>query len=135
MEFAYAVYFPNISHPASHAALESMICTDHRQNKAQVTQRLHQLIPFITMQRAEEVYVLCCDFKHQAQAPRQQKLTNTGALSPTDQKRRDAVGLLRNAIREILIRVLRDRSFADVLADPQVLRHKYKVYDKRGNLV
>jgi hypothetical protein len=134
-ELAYAVYFAEISHPTFHSALESMICTSHRQNQAQVTQRLPQLISFISTQQAKEIYLTCCDFKHAAQALMQQKTSSIGALAASDQKRLDAVILLRRAIRDILIKALRDRSFADVLADPKLLRQKYKVYDRKGNLV
>lgn len=134
-EFAYAVYFPEISHPTIHAALESMICTGHQHNKAQVVQRLPQLVPFVTLQQAEDIYLTCCDFKHAAQAILQQKSSASGTIVPGDQRRIDAVILLRRAIRDLLIRALRDRSFADVLADPKLLKQKYPVYDKKGNMV
>ncbi len=134
-EFAYAIYFPEISHPTIHAALESMICTGHRHNKAQVVQRLPQLVSFVSSQQAEDIYLTCCDFKHAAQAILQQKSSASGVIAPSDQKRIDAVILLRRAIRDLLIRALRDRSFADILADPKLLRQKYPVYDQKGNLV
>lgn len=126
-EFAYAVYFAEISHPIFHAALESMICTDHRQNQAQVTQRLPQLVSFISQQQAMDIYLTCCDFKHAAKGLEQQKRSKSGELAPNDQKRLDAVILLRRAVRDLLIRALRDRSFADTLADPKLLKQKYKV--------
>lgn len=134
-EMAYAIYFPEISHPTIHAAMESMICTGHRQNKAQVTQRLPQLVSFIDAQQAEDIYLTCCDFKHAAAAMLQQKLTSSGAFSPTDQRRVGAVILLRRAIRDLLTRALRDRTFSDILADPTLLRQKYPVYDKQGKLI
>ena len=65
----------------------------------------------------------------------QQRPTNSGAFSPTDQRRVDAVILLRQAIRDLLTRALRDRTFADILADPKLLRQKYPVYNKKGKLI
>ena len=134
-EYAYAIYFPEISHPIFHAALESMICTSTLQNKAQVTQRLPQLVDFVTEQQAEWIYLTCCGFKHSAEPLMLQKKSCVGALSPSDQKRLNAVILLRQAVRELIIKALRDRSFADDLADPKLLRQKYKVYDRKGKLV
>jgi hypothetical protein len=134
-EMAYAIFFPEISHPTFHAAMESMICTGHRQNKAQVTQRLPQLVSFIDAQQAEDIYLTCCDFKHAAAAMLQQKLTSSGAFSPTDQRRVEAVILLRRAIRDLLTRALRDKAFADILAYPPLLRQKYPVYDKQSKLI
>jgi hypothetical protein len=134
-EMAYAIFFPEISHPTIHAAMESMIYTGHRQNKAQVTQRLPQLVSFIDAQQAEDIYLTCCDFKHAAAAMLQQKPTSSGAFSPTDQRRVDAVILLRRAIRDLLTRALRDRGFADILADPPLLRQKYPVYDRKSKLI
>lgn len=134
-EFAYAIWLPEISHPTIHAALESLICTGHKYNKLQVTQRLPQLISFINKQEAEEIYVTCCGFKHEAQAMFQQKIGEDGTPAPSDQKRIDAVKLLRRAIRELLIRALRDRSFADILADKDLLKQHYPVYDSKGNVV
>jgi len=134
-EMAYAIYFPEISHPTIHAAMESMICAGHRENKAQVTQRLPQLVSFVNAQQAEDIYLTCCDFKHAAAAMLQQRPTSSGAFSPTDQRRVDAVILLRRAIRDLLTRALRDRTFADILADPKLLRQKYAVYNKKGKLI
>jgi hypothetical protein len=134
-EYAYAVYFPEISHPTIHAALESIICAGHQHNKAQVVQRLPQLVSFITKQQAEDIYLTCCDFKHAAQAMLQQKSSASGVVAPSDQRRIDAVKLLRQAIRELLVRALRDRSFADILADPKLLSQKFPVYDRNGNLI
>jgi len=134
-EQAYAIYFAEIFHPVFHAALESMICTGHKQNKAQVTQRLPQLVSFVNAKQAEDIYLTCCDFKHAAQALLQVSPSINGILAPSDQKRLDAVILLRRAIRELLIRAIRDRSFADKLADPKLLRTAYPVYDNSGKLV
>lgn len=112
-----------------------MICAGHQHNKAQVIQRLPQLVSFVSAQQAEDIYLTCCDFKHAAQATRQQKTSASGVIAPSDQKRIDAIILLRRAIRDLLLRALFDRSFADTLIDPKVLRQKYPVYDRKGNLV
>jgi hypothetical protein len=134
-ERAYAIESPEISHPVLHAALESMICTGHQHNQAQVTQRLPQLVSFISELQALDIYHTCCDFKHAAQALYQQQISSNGTLAASDQARLNAVILLRRAIRELVVRALRDRSFADELADTNLLRKKYKVFDKKGNLV
>jgi hypothetical protein len=134
-EFAYAIYFAELSHPITHAALESMICVPRKENKAQVTQRLPQLVSFINAQQAEDIYHTCCDFKHAAAAMLQQARISGGAFSPSDQRRVDAVILLRRAVRDLLTRALRDRAFADILADPNLLRQKYPVYNKKGKLI
>ncbi|PYS23706.1 MAG: hypothetical protein DMF72_08570 [Acidobacteria bacterium] len=63
-EWAYAIYFPELSHPIIHAALESMICTGSRHNKAQIIQRLPQVVSFISKEQAEDIYRTCCGFKH-----------------------------------------------------------------------
>lgn len=133
-ELAYAIYFAEISHPTIHAALESMICTGHRHNKMQVVKRLPQLVSFISEDQAEHIYLTCCDFKHSAQSMLQEKSSN-GIIAPSDQIRLDSVKLLRQAIRELLNRALNDRSFADILADPEKLRKAYPVYDKNGKVI
>jgi hypothetical protein len=111
-----------------------MICAGHQHNKAQVIQRLPQLVSFVSAQQAEDIYLTCCDFKHAAQATRQQKTSASGVIAQAI-KRIDAIILLRRAIRDLLLRALFDRSFADTLIDPKVLRQKYPVYDRKGNLV
>jgi hypothetical protein len=135
-EWAYSIWLPMLSHMIVHAALESMICVSKKENKAQVTQRLRQLVSFpITPQQAEDIYRTCCDFKHAAAAMFTQAPTSTGALTPIDQRRADAVILLRRAVRDLLTREFRDRTFADMLADPNLLRQQHPVYDRKGNLV
>lgn len=134
-EYAYAIYFPEISHPTIHAALESMICTGYVMNKAQVTQRLPQLISFINTEQAEDIYRTCGGFKHSAEAMLQDKQSSSGVFTAADQRRVDAVKLLRRAVRELLVKVLRDRAFANILADPNLLRQNYPVYDKKGKPV
>jgi hypothetical protein len=133
-EYAYAIYFAEVSHPIIHAALESMICTGKRENKAQIIQRLPQLVSFINQQQAGDIYDTCCGFKHEAQAMLQHLPGSTGELAPTDQRRVDSVTLLRRAIRELLTRALRERSFADILADPKILRQCYPAY-QNGKLI
>jgi hypothetical protein len=133
-ELAHAIYFTELNHPIFHSALESLICTGHRNNQAQVTQRLPQLVSFVTSQQAEAIYSTCCDFKHAAQAL-QQVQTNTGRLMPSDQVRLDATILLRRVVRELLLEALRDRSFADLLSNPSLLRQRHQVFDRRGHLV
>jgi hypothetical protein len=125
-----------LSHVIVHAALESMICVPKKQNEAQVTQRLRQLVSFpITPQQADDIYKTCCDFKHAAAAMFKHAPTASGALTAGDQRRADAVVLLRRAVRDLLARALRDRTFADMLADPNLLKQRHPVYDKKGALV
>lgn len=125
-----------LSHMIVHAALESMICVPKKENKAQVTQRLPQLVSFpITPQQADDIYETCCDFKHEAAAMFAQEPTSTGVLTASDQRRADAVILLRRAVRDLLTKAFRDRAFADMLADPNLLRRQHPVYDRKGKLV
>jgi len=132
-EWAHAIYFAELRYPIIHAALESLICTSHNYNKAQVTQRLPQLVPFVSSKQAEDIYLLCCDFKHAAQAMLQKSI-GTSAIDPADQKRIDSVNLLHKAVRHLLLASLRDRTFADVLVDPSTLRQTYRAFDPKGNL-
>lgn len=134
-EIAYSIYFAETAHPIMHAALESLICTDHPHNKAQVTQRLSQLVSFVTQDQAEDIYKLCGNFKHAAEAMLKDPSSVRGKLAESDQKRVDAVILLRLAIRDLLVRALRERAFADLLADKDLLRKRYPVYDQKGKLL
>lgn len=135
-EWAYSIWLPMLSHMIVHAALESMICVPKKQNEAQVTQRLRQLVSFpITPQQADDIYKTCCDFKHAAAAMFTHAPTSSGALTAGDQRRADAVILLRRAVRDLLAKALRDRTFADMLADPNLLKQRHPVYDKKGALV
>jgi hypothetical protein len=109
-----------------------MICTTHKHNKAQVTQRLPQLVSFVSPKQAEDIYLLCCDFKHAAQAMLQHS-TETGQISPTDQIRIDSVRLLHEAVRHLLLRTLRERAFADTLVDIGKLRTTYREF--AGDLI
>lgn len=135
-EWAYSIWLAPLSHIIIHAALESMICTSSRENKAQVTQRLPKLVSVpISAQQAEDIYLICCDFKHAAAAMFEEGPTLGGRLSPKDQKRAEAVNLLRIAVRDLLLRALRDRTFADILANPRLLNSQYPVLDRRGRPV
>jgi hypothetical protein len=135
-EWAYSIWLAMLSHVIVHAALESMICVSAKENRAQVTQRLPGLVSFgISAQQAEDIYQTCCDFKHAAAAMFAQAPTSTGALTASDQRRADAVILLRRAVRDLLTRAFRDRTFADMLADPNLLRQQHPVYDRKGKLV
>lgn len=134
-ELAHGIYFAQFRYPIIHAALESMICTTRKHgNRAQVTQRLPQLVPFISARQAEDIYLLCCDLKHAAQAMLQESI-ETGPFSPSDQKRIDSTGLLHEAVRYLLLRSLSDRSFADTLADIDKLKTAYRVLDAKGKLI
>jgi hypothetical protein len=133
-EWAHAIYFAELRYPIIHAALESLICTSPKHNKAQVTQRLPQLVPFVSTKQAEGIYLLCCDFKHAAQAMLQ-KSTGINAIDPIDQERIDSVDLLHKAVRYLLLESLKDRAFADILADPSKLRQTYRALDPKGKLV
>ena len=133
-ELAHTIYFGDLRYPVIHAALASMICTSHKQNKAQVTQGLPQLVSFISITEAEEIYSLCCDFKHAAQAMLQ-KSRGTSVIDPSDQRRIDATNLLHKAVRHLLLESLKDRNFADMLVNPALLRQTYQAFDSRGKLV
>jgi hypothetical protein len=133
-ELAHAIYFAEMRHPILHAALESLICAGHKHNKAQVTQRLTQLVPFISSQQAEDIYSLRCDLIHAAQAVFQ----NTpipGVVDLGNQRRIDAVNLLHKAVRHLLLELLKDRSLADILANEDKLRDRYRVFDPKGKLI
>jgi hypothetical protein len=133
-ELAHAIYFAEMRHPILHAALESMICASHRHNKDQVTQRLSQLVPFISLQQAVDIYLLRCDLIHAAQAVFQ----NTpipGVFDSSNQRRIDAVNLLHKAVRHLLLESLKDTSFADILANEDKLRQRYQVFDSKGKLI
>jgi hypothetical protein len=112
-----------------------LICTHYRHNKAQVTQRLPQLVPFISPDEAENIYKLCAGFKHSAEAMLQDPSSTGGNLAESDQKRVNAVILLRQALRHLLVRALTDRAFADLLSDKDLLRQTYPVYDRTGKLL
>jgi hypothetical protein len=133
-ELAHAIYFAEMRHVIIHAALESMICTSRDYKKPQIVQRLPQLVPSLSSQQAEDIYSVCCDFKHAAQAILQHPLVG-GAINPNDQPRIDAVRLLHVAVRHLLRRSLEDRSFADILADTNKLKQTYQVLDRSGKLV
>jgi len=133
-ELAHAIYFAEMRHPIFHAALESLICAGHKDNKLQVTQRLTQLVPFISLQQAEGIYLLRCDLIHAAQAVFQ----NTpipGVVDLDNQRRIDAVNLLHKAVRHLLLESLKDRSLADTLANEDKLRQTYQVLDSKGKLI
>ena len=132
-ELAHAIYFVDLRFPIIHSALESMICTTYKHNKAQVTQRLPQLVPFISSDQALDIYLLCCDFKHAAAAMLQDSV-DSASISPADQKRIDCVGLLHEAVRTLLLGSLREKEFADTLASVEVLTTKYQAFWK-GKLI
>lgn len=134
LEFAHAIYFAELRFPIIHSALESMICTTYKHNKAQVTQRLPQLVPSIRPDQAIDIYSLCCDIKHAAKAMLQHSLDAT-SIAPADQRRIDAVSLLHEAVRSLLLRALSEREFADTLVNVDKLRTTYQAFDLRGRLI
>lgn len=133
-EYAQSMYFIELQTPLAHAALESLICTSSNQNRAQVTQRL-VAITGVSNQEDNQVYDLCCDFKHEAQALQQLSLTSGGQLDSSDQKRLNAASQLQNCVREILLRAFADRSFAQTIADVDELMRIYPVLDRNGGRV
>ena len=133
-ELAHGIYFAEFRFPIIHTALESMICTTYKHNKAQVTQRLPQLVPFVSFLQAEDIYLLCCDLKHAAKAMLQKSI-EAGPISPADQKRIDSVRLLHEAVRSLLLRALRERAFSDTLVNVDKLRTTYQAFDSKGNLI
>ena len=132
-ELSHAVYFADLRYPLFHSALEAMICTTHQFNKDQVTQRLPQLVPFISPQQAVDIYQLCGGFKHAAEAILQDS-KGDGPLSSRDQKRVDCVPLLHESVRYLLLKALQEREFADVLANVDVLTETYPAYHN-GKLI
>jgi hypothetical protein len=134
-EIAYSIYFPEMGHTIMHAALESLICTGYPHNRAQVTQRLPKLVSFVSEDQAADIYELCGSFKHAAEAMLQQPSSASGEVAESDQKRINAVHSLRRAVRDLLIRALRDQSFAKLLADKNLLRKNYPVYDRKNKVL
>jgi hypothetical protein len=128
-EFSYATPFGELAHSTAHTALEVLICTTHKFNKKQIVGRLPQIIPTINGQDTEKIYKLCCEFKHAAAPWFLDALQPGGKLTPSDQERLDSVILLRQIIRKILRKAIEDISFADKLADPQILRTAFPVYN------
>ena len=133
-ELAHGIYFADLRFPIIHAALESMICSTDKYNQRQVTQRLPQLVPFISPQQAKDIYLLCCDFKHAAQAMLQNSI-EAGPISPNDQKRIESVRLLHEAVRTLFLRALEERTFADTLANVDVLCTTYQAFDPKHKLI
>jgi hypothetical protein len=85
--------------------------------------------------QAVDIYELCGSFKHAAEAMLQQPSSAGGEVAESDQRRINAVRLLRRAIRDLLIRALRDQSFAKLLADKNLLRKNYPVYDRKNKIL
>lgn len=127
-EFSYATPFGELAHSTAHTALEVLICTTHKFNKKQIVERLPQIIPSINGQDTEKIYKLCCEFKHAAAPWFLDALQFGGQLTASDQERLDSVILLRQIVRKILKKAIEDISFADILADPQILRTAFPVY-------
>lgn len=133
-ELAHAIYFSDLRFPVIHSALEAMICTTYHSNKAQVTQRLPQLVPFISSRQAADIYSLCGDLKHAAQAMLQNS-AEEGPFSSSDQARIDSVGLLHEAVRYLLLKALKEREFADTLANVDRLTTAYPAFDSKRRLI
>lgn len=133
-EHAHAIWLAEFRFPIIHAALESLICTTRRHNKAQVTQRLPKLLSFISSGQASDIYSICCDFKHAATAMLQHSMDAT-SIAPADQRRIDAVSLLHEAVRSLLLRALSEREFADTLVNVDKLRTTYQAFDSKGKLI
>jgi hypothetical protein len=125
-EYAHTIYFAELRYPIIHAALEAMICTTHRHNKAQITQRLPILVPSISPVQASRIYSLCCDFKHAAAAMLRHSL-DSNSIAPADEERIECVGLLHGAVRTLLVKSLRERTFADTLANVDLLDEAYPI--------
>lgn len=123
---AYHILPSHLSHVVLHAALETLICTSHKNNRNQVVYRLPQLIDGVTENEALEIYHFCADVKHTA-APGLLYSKDSRELDSRDSKRWEAARLLDESVRKILIRALEDRSFAEELEDKAVLGSKYLV--------
>lgn len=126
---AYHILPSHLSHVVLHAALETLICTSHKNNRNQVVYRLPQLIDGVTENEALEIYHFCADVKHTA-APGLLYSKDSRELDSRDSKRWEAARLLDESVRKILIRALEDRSFAQELEDKAVLEAKYPVPKK-----
>lgn len=133
-ELSHAIYFADLRFPIVHSALEAIVCTTHRDNMAQVTQRLPQLVPFISSQQATDIYKLCGNLKHAAEAMLQDSNEEV-PLSDRDQARVDCVSLLHESVRYLLLKALKDRHFADTIANVDVLTETYPAYNNRGRLI
>lgn len=125
-EYAHTIYFAELRYPIIHAALESMICTTSRHNRAQITQRLPALVPSITKEQASRIYFLCCDFKHAAASLLRYSL-DSNSIVPADQERIKCVSVLHRAVRTLLVKSLEDRTFADLLANVDLLNKAHPV--------
>src|SRR5947209_8986463 len=123
---AYHILPSHISHVVLHAALETLICTTHKNNKKQVVYRLPQLIDGITEDQVVEIYHFCADVKHAA-APGLLYSKNVRELDSRDSKRYEAARWLEDSVRKLFIKALEDKSFAEELEDKKVLEAKYPV--------
>jgi hypothetical protein len=139
-ELGHYIYFAELSHAVFHSALKSMIYfgpppgkSGNRENRAQIVKRLPLLLPHVKEQEAEEIYDLHNDFKHEAQAL-QQVVTPAGSLAPSDRRRLHAAALLRECVRELLLKALTERTFADTLCNHDLLKQHYGVKTGQGIL-
>lgn len=123
---AYHILPKHLSHVVLHAALESLICVDSRDNYRQVTKRLPQLVTGLTEREAIDIYKFCCDVKHEA-APGALYSADVNKLDARDARRQAAARNLERAVRTLLLRSLEDRTFAETLEDKSSLRQKYPV--------
>ena len=122
-EYAHYIYFTNLSYLAYHAALEFLIYFGTtRENKKQITLRLPQILKgIVTQQEAEEIYSLNNHFKHGPDP------SGKFTLGSNQQDVIRLTALLRRCIRELLLRALANRSFADILVDYDLMRKHYGV--------
>jgi hypothetical protein len=123
---AYHILPKHLSHVVLHAALESLICVDSRDNYRQVTKRLPQLVTGLTEQEAIDIYKFCCDVKHEA-APGALYSADVTKLDARDARRQAAARNLEQSVRTLLLRSLEDLTFAETLEDKASLRQKYPV--------
>jgi hypothetical protein len=134
-EYAHYIYFAEFSHGVFHSALESLIYFGPQGNRAQIVERLPLLLPtLVTPAQAESIYKLHNDFKHEGQAL-QQVRTPDRSLVPSDGERLAAAQLLRKVVRELLLKALEDRQFADTLVDHTLMKQRFGVTTKKWGVL
>jgi len=127
-EWAYAIYFAELSHPIMHAALESMICTTSNHNKAQVIQRLPQLVSFINQKEAEDnlPHLLRLQTRSASDA-----YANTESHRRVSSDRSTQSGLrhaLEGSYKELTDKSVTKPIIRDILADPKLMRQHFPAY-------
>jgi hypothetical protein len=123
---AFHIFPSHWKHIVLHAALETLICTTRRNKRNQIVRRLPQLIKGINEDQVEAIYEFCIDVKHDA-APGLLYSKSPRQMDPRDLERYKAAGWLEESLRQLFIKALEDKAFAEELEDKNVLEAKYPV--------